>query len=98
MIDVPTLSTDRLQLRGWFETDRGSLATIKAEPRNWQFVSGRRPLTTVEASGYLDQLTAEWERWGIGSWAVVEATSGTLLGDCGIKLTDRGPQLAYMLR
>lgn len=93
---VPTLSTRRLRLRGWAVADRAALAAIKADAANWRFIASG-PLDAGEASAQLDVLLDEWERWGVGSWAIVEAETRELIGDCGVKLTDRGPQLAYMI-
>lgn len=93
----PSLSTERLELRGWVEADRLALAAIKLDPLNWRFIASGPPETPEVAAGQVDELRAEWRRWGVGSWAVMEVSTGELLGDCGVKLTDRGPQLAYMM-
>jgi len=94
---VPTLLTERLRLRGWSEADRLPLVAIKTDPSNWRFIGNGQPQTAEQATDLLAVLQEEWEAAGVGSWAVVVAATGELLGDCGVKLTDRGPQLAYMI-
>lgn len=97
MDDVPELLTRRLRLRGWIPADRLALTAIKSDPRNWDFIRSGPSRSLALAAATLDEFIAEWERDRIGSWAIEERDSGNLAGDCGVKLTERGPQLAYMI-
>lgn len=94
----PLLCTRRLDLRGWKDDDATDLVGIKTDPMNWRYITGGQPLSRLEAFRLVSDLRREWMDHGIGSWALEVLPSRGLIGDCGIKVTDQGPQLAYMIR
>jgi RimJ/RimL family protein N-acetyltransferase len=94
----PTLSTSRLRLREWNAGDLDAIVAIKTDPENWRFIGNGGPKTLEDAARVLGVFQGEWLTHGIGRWAVEEEVTGELVGDCGIVLSERGPQLAYMIK
>jgi RimJ/RimL family protein N-acetyltransferase len=79
---VPTLETERLLLRGFVPGDLDALAAIFSDPHVTRYINhGVRSREQVAAN--LAEYAAEWTARGRGVWAVVERSSGTLLGLCG---------------
>ena len=93
----PRLFTSRLRLREWNAGDLNAIVAIKTEPENWRFIGNGEPKTPEDAARVLGAFQGEWLTRGIGRWAVDEEITGELVGDCGIVLSERGPELAYMI-
>ena len=80
-VDVPTLTTNRLCLRGWRDEDLDPLADINADPAvaNWLGGVNTRDQTDARLKAWL----AHWQRHGFGQWALEELDSGRLVGRLG---------------
>lgn len=94
----PTLFTPRLYLREWRLSDLDPIVAIKTDPKNWRFIGNGQPQSRERAVNVLGEFEREWLTNGVGRWAVEERATRELLGDCGIVLSERGPQLAYMIK
>jgi ribosomal-protein-alanine N-acetyltransferase len=82
------LDTRRLRLRPFTLHDHEAHARIYSDPVVMQYMP-RGPLTPAAAheasSAVLRQFMAHWECHAFGVWAVTEKTTGTLLGQCGLR-------------
>jgi RimJ/RimL family protein N-acetyltransferase len=83
---VVELSTERLILRGWRESDLEPWAAMNADPEVRRYLG---PLLTFEQSSawalnYQDNL----ERDGFGFWAVEARASGAFIGFTGLDTVD----------
>jgi RimJ/RimL family protein N-acetyltransferase len=82
------LDTPRLRLRPFTLHDHAAHASIYSDPAVMQYMP-RGPLTPAEAQeaslAVLRQFVAHWDQHAFGVWAVTEKTTGTLLGQCGLR-------------
>ena len=86
---VPTLTTDRLILRGWREDDLDAYAAITADPEVMRFMGG-----TLDRAGTWRQMafiTGHWELRGYGLWVVER--NGELIGRIGLLNPEGWPGL-----
>jgi RimJ/RimL family protein N-acetyltransferase len=75
------IETERLRLRVWEEADRDHFAALNADPVVMSDLGG--PLSRDESDAKLDRYLKAWASHGYGRW-LVETTSGTFLGYCGV--------------
>jgi ribosomal-protein-alanine N-acetyltransferase len=94
------LETARLRLRPFRAADRDAIHAIYSDPEVMRYVGHGAHRTTAETAralrGYADALRTR----GYGFVAVVELSSGVLIGDAGLHpLAGRGPdvELGYTL-
>ena len=79
-MEVPTLTTERLTLRGWREDDLDAYAAIVADPEVMRFMGG--PLASGDAWRQIALFVGHWELRGHGFWVVER--DGTMLGRVGL--------------
>jgi RimJ/RimL family protein N-acetyltransferase len=82
------LETDRLILRHVALSDLDSLASLFADPEVMRFSLGTqtREYTQRWIEGCLQDYQPD--RWGFGLWAVVQKSTGQLIGFCGLTKFD----------
>jgi RimJ/RimL family protein N-acetyltransferase len=92
---VPTiLETERLLLRTWTLEDTEEALAIYSDPEVMRYIGTGATFRTVEEiSPRLLRAMAHQERYGYGFWAVIEMASGRLVGACGIKHLEDGPEV-----
>jgi RimJ/RimL family protein N-acetyltransferase len=86
---VPTLTTDRLVLRGWREDDLAPYAEITKDPEVMGFMGG-----TLDAADTWRQVAffvGHWELRGYGLWVVER--DGELIGRIGLLNPEGWPGL-----
>jgi RimJ/RimL family protein N-acetyltransferase len=83
-LDIPTITTDRLRLRGFEERDFPAYRAMVADPEVMRFLGDGRPLGEIEAWRQLAQILGHWLLRGFGLWAVEEKVSGKLVGRVGL--------------
>jgi RimJ/RimL family protein N-acetyltransferase len=79
-MEVPTLTTERLTLRGWREDDLAPYAAMMADPEVMRFMGG--PISEDEAWRQIALFVGHWELRGHGLWVVER--EGTMLGRIGL--------------
>jgi RimJ/RimL family protein N-acetyltransferase len=80
------LSTERLIMRGWRESDVAPWAAMNADPEVRQYLG---PLLTVEqASAWILNFQDDLDRNGFGFWAVEVRASGEFIGFTGLDTVD----------
>ena len=88
---VPTLETQRLQLRS-FSMDDLALhhQLIGSDPQvTWH----GKALTLEESEAALKKRIHHWEQHGFGMWAVEEKATGSLLGHAGLQMLEDTDQV-----
>jgi RimJ/RimL family protein N-acetyltransferase len=88
-MDVPTLTTERLTLRGWREDDLGAYAGITADPEVMRFMGGA--LDRAQTWREIALFAGHWELRGYGLWAVER--EGALIGRVGLWRPEGWPGL-----
>jgi RimJ/RimL family protein N-acetyltransferase len=86
---VPTLTTDRLALRGWREEDLEPYAAITADPEVMRFMGG--PLDRADTWRQMAFFAGHWELRGYGLWVVER--EGELIGRIGLLNPEGWPGL-----
>lgn len=80
------IETHRLILRELIADDAERMFLLDSNPEVMKYL-GQKILTKVEESAVLiDKIRKQYEENGIGRWAVVEKSSGLLIGWCGLKI------------
>jgi RimJ/RimL family protein N-acetyltransferase len=100
---VPTLTTERLLLRPFHQSDLDAFAAMQADAEVMRHLgvgaSAGKPRTRAETWANMAQMMGQWVLKGYGSFAVEERASGAFVGRAGI-LHPEGwpePELAYAL-
>ena len=97
---MPEISTERLIMRGWQESDLAPWAAMNADPEVRRYVG---PLLTFEqASAWVLNFQDELDRYGFGFWALEVSASGEFIGFTGLRTVDEempftGVELAWRL-
>ena len=78
----PTLTTERLVLRRWRESDREAFAHLNADPEVMRHFL--RPLSREESDAFVDRIEARFEERGYGLWAVERRADEAFLGFTGL--------------
>jgi RimJ/RimL family protein N-acetyltransferase len=99
---VPALSTARLRLDAFVDSDVAALAAILAEPevtRNITADASTPERCLATAAARIAWHNGSWAKHGYGVWALREAEFGALLGWCGFAEPDIGsdPEVLYGL-
>jgi RimJ/RimL family protein N-acetyltransferase len=88
-MDAPTLTTERLTLRGLKIADWEAYATMWEDPRVTAFIGGQ-PRPRDVAWPKFGQAAAMWGLVGYGNWAVIDRIDATFLGVAGLSDFKRG--------
>ena len=86
---VPTLTTDRLVMRGWRDEDLDAYAKITADREVMRFMGG--PLDLADTWRQMAFLAGHWELRGYGLWVVER--EGELIGRIGLLNPEGWPGL-----
>jgi RimJ/RimL family protein N-acetyltransferase len=79
-MEVPTLATSRLTMRGWRDDDAGPYAEITADPEVMRFMGG--VLDLPQTWREIALFTGHWVLRGYGLWVVER--EGALIGRVGL--------------
>jgi RimJ/RimL family protein N-acetyltransferase len=82
----PTLTTPRLELRGWRESDLGAFAAINADPAVMEHFPA--PMTRRESDELVEKIEAGFEADGFGLWAVEVRETGEFIGFTGLDVPE----------
>lgn len=79
-----TLTTARLRLRPWRDTDRAPFAALNADPQVMEFFP--RCLGRAESDAFADRIEAHFARHGFGLWAVELPGTAPFIGFIGLSV------------
>jgi len=82
-MDIPTIETERLILRGHTPEDFPAFAAMWADPVVTRFIGGA-PLSEEDAWAKYLRVAGHWALLGYGFWSIVEKASGQRVGEAGI--------------
>jgi RimJ/RimL family protein N-acetyltransferase len=96
---IPELTTARLRLRGFRESDLDAYAAIMADPEVARFLGVGAALSREDAWRQMAMILGHWVLRGFGLWAVEEQSTGRLLGRIGCHYPEGFPgfEIGYTL-
>lgn len=88
MPTAPTLTTDRLLLRGHQAADLGDCVTLWQDPEVIRHTSGQ-PIARQDVWTRLLRHPGHWALFGFGYWLAFERVSGRFVGELGLARFER---------
>jgi RimJ/RimL family protein N-acetyltransferase len=85
-VQIPTIDTAHLRLRGWREEDREPFAAMNADPEVTRYLS--KALSRQESDALVDRILSSWDRRGFGVWAVERRVDQEFIGFTGLSWQD----------
>ena len=89
-LEVPVLTTERLELRMLHADDFEQYAAIHTDPEVTRFTT-RTHLDRMESWRHLAMIAGHWHLRGFGMWGVFEKESDVLVGRVGFHQPDGWP-------
>jgi RimJ/RimL family protein N-acetyltransferase len=89
---IPTLTTERLILRPFVHDDLAELAAIHAEESFWWYPL-RAGMTAEQTTGFLVRTIERYESDGFGIEALIDRTSGAMIGWAGLAVPHFLPEI-----
>jgi RimJ/RimL family protein N-acetyltransferase len=86
--------TERLLLHPWTTDFTVALARVNAEPDAMRFLTGGEPMSLSESEVQSAYLTAHWNEFGFGLWAVEVKATAEIIGFTGLAHPPWFPELA----
>ncbi len=83
-LEIPTLNTPRLRLRGFTEADFPAYRALVTDPQVMRFLGDGRPLSDIDAWRQLATILGHWVLRGFGLWAIEERATGSFIGWVGL--------------
>jgi RimJ/RimL family protein N-acetyltransferase len=84
VIQPAILTTHRLTLRPWRESDRKPFARMNADPRVMEFFAAR--LSREESDTMVDRIETHFREHGFGLWAAELRRDGAFVGFVGLNI------------
>lgn len=78
----PTLTTERLVLRPWRQSDLEPMAALNADPETMRFFPA--PLTREESDTFVSRMAMSFAHLGTGMWAVEVPGTAPCIGAVGL--------------
>ncbi len=82
-VSIPSLSTERLVLRGHRVEDFAACAALWGDPDVTRYIGGA-PSPPSRAWGRILKYVGHWALLGYGYWAIEEKATGRLIGEAGL--------------
>jgi RimJ/RimL family protein N-acetyltransferase len=79
---VPRLTTDRLLLREWHDSDRTPYATLNGDPEVMRHYPST--LTPEQSNEMVERIVSTWREKGFGLWAVERLDTAEFVGYVGL--------------
>ncbi len=92
---APVLETERLLLRPWQPSDLDDVLRIYSNVEVARFL-GKPATTEDDASRILNRATTHHAEHGFGLFAMVEKASARVIGSCGLKHLENGPDIELL--
>ena len=96
---IPSIATERLQLRDFQESDLDAYAAFCADPDVMQYIGSGDTLSRSQTWTQIAVILGHWQLRGYGMWAVEERSSGELVGRVGFLNPEGWPgfELGWLL-
>ena len=91
------IETARTRLRRFTLDDLDDLSLILGDPEVVRHLGTGLPVTREETEVALKSIITNWERVGVGRWAVLDKRSGRLIGWAGLRMLEDTPEVVYLL-
>ncbi len=88
---TPILTTERLILRRWRDSDREAFARMDADPRVMEFFP--EPLLRESSNASVDRAEAHFREHGFGLCAAEFRDDGTFIGFIGLSIPSLGSKI-----
>ena len=93
-MELPSIETERLILRVYAPEDLDARHAIRNDPDVYQYFPPYYTPPTKEKVGEAIALSVRrWREEGFGEFAVIERSSGELIGYCGLKRLDETEEI-----
>ena len=83
-----TITTDRLLMRRWRDSDREPFAELNGDPDTLRFFPST--LTRAESDAFVDLIESRFELQGYGLWALEITATGEFIGFTGLNAMPEG--------
>jgi RimJ/RimL family protein N-acetyltransferase len=84
-MDLPDVTTDRLQLQRWSPERHGeALEALNAQPDAVRYLNDGVPYTPAESAAQSARFAAHWELHGFGLWGATIRDTGEVIGFAGL--------------
>lgn len=93
---VTAIDTARLRMRPYRDSDAGALHRLWTDPDVRRYLWDDKVISAELASGTMRASIACTEEHGFGHWAVCEPGRDELIGFCGLKFMDDGPEVELL--
>lgn len=96
---VPEITTERLLLRAFRQSDFEAYAAMVADPEVVRYLADGKTLSRIDAWRQMAMFAGHWELRGFGVWAVEERATGKFIGRIGCFDPEGWPafEIAYTL-
>lgn len=88
-----SLTTERLHLREWHESDLAEFAPICADPEVMRYIGDGRPRTTEQTAQSIARMQQGIDERGFGLWAACLRDTGRLVGFVGLSVPTFLPEI-----
>jgi RimJ/RimL family protein N-acetyltransferase len=94
MMSTPwQLLTDRLRLRPYRTDDVAAMFAVFGDPEVMRYSTFGADSTIEATQARIREFMDHQARFGFGMWVVEDRATGAILGDCGLKQLDDGPEI-----
>ncbi len=83
-MEIPTLTTTRLTLRGWQDSDADAFARITSDPDFVRYIGDGQPIDADQSWRLMATIVGHWHLRGFGLWLVEETQTGKFVGRVGL--------------
>ncbi len=99
-VPVPTLTTERLLLRPFRQSDLDVYAAMGADPETIQYLGEGRPLGRAASWRLMAMLLGHWDLRGYGMWALEDRVTHEFVGRAGLYCEEEWPgvEIGWVVR
>ncbi|WP_114854129.1 GNAT family N-acetyltransferase [Brachybacterium sp. YJGR34] len=95
-LELP-LTGERILLRPFVEADAAAAHRVYGDAEVMRYVGEGHPASREQTAQMIADYRRHQQRHGYAFWAVVERSTGELIGDAGLERTGHGVELGYTL-